>query len=92
AYVRDLKEKMKTYDEFSITSSESMTDLKREVTRFRESESHSAKYIADLEARLAPTDESVLALQQTVEAQCERRREEVTLLQGRLETRSDGES
>jgi kinesin family protein 4/21/27 len=87
---------MKTYDESSITSSESMTDLKREVTRFRESESHSAKYIADLEARLARTDESVLALQQTVEAleaECERRRGEVTLLQSRLETlRSDGDN
>lgn len=86
---------MKSYDETSITSSESMTDLKREVTRFRDSETHSSKYIAELEARLARSDENVLALQQTVdklEKDVERRRDEVELLQSRLESlRQDGE-
>ena len=84
------------YDETSITSSESMTDLKREVARFKDTESHSGKYIADLEARLARSDESVLTLQQTVgklEADCDRRRDEVELLQSRLDAlRQDGEN
>lgn len=87
---------MKTYDETSITSSESMTDLKREVSRFKDSESYSAKYIADLEARLARSDESILDLQRTVEKleqECERRRNEVDLLQSQLQAlRTDGES
>lgn len=71
-----------------------MSDLKREVARYRDTESHSSKYISDLEARLARADESVLALQQTVEKlenECERRREEVEVLQTRLENlKSDG--
>lgn len=87
---------MKSYDETSISSSESMTDLKREVIRYKDSESHSTKYIADLEARLTRSDESVLALQQTVERlekECDRRRDEVETLQSRLEAlRSDGDS
>ncbi|KAK0228090.1 hypothetical protein IW262DRAFT_1251399, partial [Armillaria fumosa] len=84
AYVRDLEEKMKTCDETSITSSERMSDLKREVARFKDSESHSTKYIADLEARLARSDELILALQQTVEnleREVDRRRDEVESLQ-----------
>lgn len=72
-----------------------MTDLKREVARFRDSESHSGKYISDLEARLARSDESVLSLQQTVERlekEVDQRRDEVEVLQSRLETlRLDGE-
>jgi kinesin family protein 4/21/27 len=86
---------MKAYDETSMSSSESMHDLKKEVARYRESEGHSAKYIADLEARLAKSDESILALQQSVEnleQECERRQNEVESLQGRLEAfRQDGE-
>ena len=96
AYVRDLEEKIKAYDETSLSSSESMTDLKREITRLKDAEAHSAKYIADLEARLARSDESVLALQQTVEGlekECDRRREEVETLKTRLESfRQDGEN
>ena len=53
---------MKAYDETSMSSSESMHDLKKEVSRYREAEGHSGKYIADLEARLAKSDESILAL------------------------------
>jgi chromosome segregation ATPase len=91
-----LEEKIKSYDENSITSSESMTDLKREVTKYKDAESYSGKYIVDLEARLARSDESVLGLQQTVErleTDCERRRDEVEMLQSRLDTlRQDGES
>jgi kinesin family protein 4/21/27 len=87
---------MRSYDENSITSSESMTDLKREVARFKDTESHSAKYIAELEARLARQDESVITLQQTterLEKECERRRNEVELLQTRLKVlQEDGES
>ena len=73
-----------------------MTDLKREVTRFKESEAQSGKYIADLEVRLSRADESILSLQQnveTLEKECDRRREEVETMQARLETfRLDGES
>jgi peptidoglycan hydrolase CwlO-like protein len=73
-----------------------MTDLKREVARYKDTESYSGKYITDLEARLARADESVLALQQTVEKlekESDRRREEVEVLQTRLENlKSDGSS
>jgi predicted RNase H-like nuclease (RuvC/YqgF family) len=73
-----------------------MTDLKREVARYKDTESYSGKYIADLEARLARADESVLTLQQTVEnleEESDRRREEVEVLQTRLENlKSDGTS
>ena len=96
AYVRDLEDKIKAYDETSITSSESMTDLKREVSRFKDAESHSGKYITDLEARLARSDESILGLQQTVESlerECDRRQDQVEMLKSRLEAlRQDGES
>lgn len=94
--MRDLEEKIKTYDETSITSSESMTDLKREVSRFKDAESHSGKYIIDLEARLARSDESILGLQQTVETlekECDQRQDQVEMLKSRLEAlRQDGES
>lgn len=96
AYVRDLEEKIKSYDETSTSSSESMVDLKRELLKYKDTDSHSSTYILDLEARLARADESVLALQQTVqrlEADCERRRDEVKILQTRLENMtSDGTS
>ena len=72
-----------------------MTDLKREVSRFKDAESHSGKYIADLEARLARSDESVMGLQRTVETlekECERRQDEAEMLKSRLEAlRQDGE-
>ncbi len=38
---------MKTYDETSVSS---RTNLKHELAQFKESEAHSGKYIADLEA------------------------------------------
>lgn len=73
-----------------------MSDLKREVAKFRDTETQSGKYIAELEARLARSDESVISLQQSVETlerECERRREEVSALEGRLDSlRKDGES
>ena len=65
-----------------------MTDLRREVLKFRDTESHSAKYIADLEARLGRSDESVLELQQTIEKlekESERRMNEVEDLRSRLQ-------
>jgi kinesin family protein 4/21/27 len=86
--VRDLEEKVRQFDETNISSSESMTDLKRELAKYRDIESHSAKYVADLEARLARSDESIIALQQTVESlekECARRRAEVEDLNSRLE-------
>ena len=87
---------MKTYDETSVSSSESLTDLKRELARFKESEAHSSKYIADLEARLSRSDESILALQQNIEnleKESECRREEAETLQQRLENLTkDGEN
>jgi chromosome segregation ATPase len=96
AYVRDLEEKMKHYDESSVTSSESLSDLRREVFKFKDTEVHSTKYITDLEAKLGRSDESILELQQTVERleqECERRREEAEVLQKRLDNlRCDGDS
>lgn len=87
---------MRTYDETVISSSESMTDLKREIARYKESDTHSVKYIADLEARLSRSDESVISLQQTVERlekESESRLEQVRVLQSRLDAlRQDGES
>jgi kinesin family protein 4/21/27 len=87
---------MKQYDESSVSSSESLSDLKRELSRFKDAELHSSKYIADLEMRLAKSDESVLALREHVERleqDCERRQDEVRILQERLEgLKKDGQS
>lgn len=87
---------MRTYDETVMSSSESMTDLKREISRYKESDTYSVKYIADLEARLSRSDESVISLQQSVERlekESEQRLEQVQVLQSRLEAlRQDGES
>ena len=73
-----------------------MTDLKRSIAKYKDSENYSSKYIADLEARLARADESVLSLQQSVEQlekEGDRRRTEVDVLQSRLENlQSDGTS
>ena len=87
AYVRDLEERLKQYDESNLSSSESIGSLKREISQYKDAETHSAQYIADLEARLLRADESVLDLRQTVERlekEAERRREEVEVLQSRL--------
>ena len=96
AYIHDLEERLKVYDETSISSTESMTDLKREVTRFKDSEALSSKYISDLEGRLSRSDDSILVLQQNVEELekvCESRRNEIENLQTRLDTfRQDGEN
>ena len=79
-----------------MSSSESLTDLKRELIRYKEAESHSTSYISELEARLAKSDESVLSLQQTIaqlESESERRSQEVAALQARLDgLERDGES
>lgn len=79
-----------------MSSSESLTDLKRELTRYKDAESHSASYISELEVRLTKSDESVLSLQRTIvrlESESERRSQEVATLQARLETlEQDGES
>jgi len=87
---------MRLYDESNISSSESMSDLKRELSRFKEAELHSAKYITDLEGRLAKSDESLLALREHVEKlelECERRQYEARVLQERLEgLKKDGQS
>ena len=87
AYVRDLEERLKQYDESDLTSSESIGSLKREIIQYKEAETYSAQYIADLESRLLRADESVLDLQQAVERlekEAARRREEVEDLQTRL--------
>lgn len=87
---------MRQYDESNVSSSESMSDLKRELLRFKEAELHSAKYITDLEVRLAKSDESVLALREHVEKleqECERRQDEAQVLQERLEgLKRDGQN
>ena len=96
AYVRDLEERLKQYDESNLSSSESIGSLKREITQYKDAETHSTQYIADLEARLLRADESILDLQQTVERlekEAERRREEVESLQSRLTSiTKDGQS
>ena len=73
-----------------------MSDLKRELSKYRDTETHSSKYIAELESRLTRSDESILSLQQTVEKlekECDWRREEVSSLENRLESfRQDGEA
>lgn len=79
-----------------MSSSGSITDLKRELARYKDTESHSSAYIADLEARLAKSDESVLSLRDTVEKlerECEKRRDQVLALESRLEgLKQDGEN
>ncbi len=79
-----------------MSSSGSISDLKRELTRYKDTESHSSEYIADLEQRLAKADESVLALRGTVEElehECEKRRKQAESLEARLEAlKLDGES
>lgn len=93
--MRDLEDKIKSYVDNSLSSSESMHDLKRELARFKDSETYSAKYIADLEARLSKSDESILTLQQSVEQleeECEKRRNEVNVLQSKLNAlQNDGD-
>ena len=59
----NLEEKLKVYEESSLTSTESMTDLKCEVAWFKDLETYSA----DIEVQLVQSDESVINLQQTVE-------------------------
>ena len=96
AYVRDLEERLKQYDESNLSSSESIGSLKREIAQYKDAETHSTQYIADLEARLLRADESILDLQRAVERlekEAERRREEVESLQGRLTSiTKDGQS
>lgn len=79
-----------------MSSSESLIDLKRELTRYKEAESHSVSYISELEVRLGKSDESVLLLRQTIvrlENESERRSQEVAALQARLENlEQDGAS
>ena len=96
AYVRDLEERLKQYDESTLTSSESIGSLKREIAQYKETEIHSGKYVADLEARLSRADESVLDLQQAVERlerEAARRGDEVEVLQSQLTNLTkDGQS
>lgn len=91
-----MEDKVKQYDETSISSSGSITDLKREISRYKDSDSYNTQYITDLETRLARADESVLALRESVEKleqECERRRAEAEVLQSRLDALlRDGES
>jgi len=63
-------------------------DLKRELTRFKDQEVYSTKYIVDLEVRLSKSDESILSLQSSVEQleqECDKRRGEVDVLQFKLD-------
>lgn len=87
---------MKNYDESNVSSSGSITDLKREIAKYKDTESHSSHYIAELESRLSRSDESVLALRETVEKleqECQRRREEAESFKERLEAiTKDGQS
>ena len=91
-----MEERLKQYDESTLSSSESIGSLKREIAQYKETEIHSTQYIADLEARLLRADESVLDLQQAVERvekDAARRREEVEVLQSRLiSLAKDGQS
>ena len=80
ACVRVLEERLKQYDESNLSSYESIGSLKIEIARYKDAETHSTQYIADLEARLLLADESILGLQQAVERpekEAEHRRGEV---------------
>ena len=71
-----------------MSSSGSITELKRELAKIKDTETHSSQYILDLETRLTKSDDSALVLQQkvaTLEAECEKRSNEVAALQTRLE-------
>ena len=86
AYIRDLEERLRQYDESSLTSSGSIGSLKREIIQYKGAENHSTQYIADLGARLLRACESVLDLRQAVEhleKGAARRREEVGVFQSR---------
>lgn len=91
-----MEEKIKLHEDSTLSSSESVTDLKREIARHKDAEERSTQYIADLEARLTRSDESVLTLRATVEKlenDGQARREEVEVLQARLNgILNDGES
>jgi hypothetical protein len=67
AYVRDLEEWLKQYNESNVSSSESIGSLKRETAQYKDAGTHSGWYIVNLEARLLWVDESILALQRAVE-------------------------
>lgn len=79
-----------------MSSSESVSDLKREIARHKDAEQRNAHYIGELEARLTKADESVLSLRETIEKlehDCDSRREEVEILQERLNNvLTDGEA
>ncbi|KZS90006.1 kinesin-domain-containing protein [Sistotremastrum niveocremeum HHB9708] len=94
AYIRDLEEKVKGFTSDSLTDSESLTTLQKELGRYKELEGTNGAYIMELEARLAKTDESVLELQQSVEraeALAERREADVRDLERRLEQMTSDE-
>ena len=79
---------MKQHEDTSITSNESVADLKREISKHKESEGRIGEYVTDLETRLARADESILTLRATVEKleeESDARREEALALQERLD-------
>ena len=94
--MRDLEEKIKSYDESTLSSSSSVLDLKREIQHYKDSESHSTQYIADLEQRLSRSDENVLSLRDSVqrlENEVETRVQAAEALQRRLdELMADGQA
>jgi predicted nucleic acid-binding Zn-ribbon protein len=71
-----------------MSSSESFSDLRKEIARYKESDLTSASYIASMEARLARNDADMASLRATIEkleAEAESRAEEVSQLQGRVD-------
>ena len=54
-------------DENKESANISTADLKKEIARLLDVEAHSAQHIADLEVRLAKSDENVLSLRASVE-------------------------
>ena len=46
AYVRDLGEWLKQYDESNLSSSKSIGSLKKEIAQYKDAETHSTQYIS----------------------------------------------
>jgi DNA repair exonuclease SbcCD ATPase subunit len=79
-----------------MSSSSSVSDLRREIQRHKDAESRSTQYITELEQRLTRSDENVLSLRDSVqhlEREVEARLQTAELLQRRLdELTADGQA
>ncbi|KAG8884235.1 hypothetical protein FRB97_004740 [Tulasnella sp. 331] len=87
-YVRDLEQKLKAFSDSSLSSEETLADLRKELAKHKGIEQSTSGYVADLEARLARSDADVTAFRTVVEkleAEADRKSSEIE----RLETKLD---